>query len=120
MLDLAIFERDLGGIRRPLPQFLFDAGDPVPGLSVGTAKALIPRLPSLGSVTAKTIASWELTPEVTNCLVPLRTQPRSLRRARVRIAAASEPGMWLGQAERSQQLTARYALEPAFLLCSDP
>ncbi len=51
----------------------------------------MPFLPASGSVTAKTIAISAFLPEVMNCLVPLSTQRLPCRRARVLIAAASEP-----------------------------
>jgi hypothetical protein len=62
-----------------------------PGLSVGTRKALIPFLPCAGSVIAKTIAICAFLPVVMNCLVPFSTQRLPWRRARVLIAAASDP-----------------------------
>ena len=70
-----------------------------PAVSVGTIKALMPLRPASGSVTAKTIATCAFCPEVMNCLVPLSTQRLPWRRARVLIAAASEPAPRLGQAE---------------------
>jgi hypothetical protein len=54
-------------------------------------KALMPRRPASGSVTAKTIATCAFCPEVMNCLAPLTTHRLPWRRARVLIAAASEP-----------------------------
>ena len=54
-------------------------------------KALMPRRPASGSVTAKTSATLAVEPEVMNCLVPFSTQRLPWRRARVLIAAASEP-----------------------------
>ncbi len=51
----------------------------------------MPFLPAAGSVTAKTIATFACSPEVMNCLVPVRTKRLPARRARVRSAAASEP-----------------------------
>ena len=51
----------------------------------------MPFLPAAGSVTAKTMATWPFLPLVMNCLVPSSTQWLPSRRARVRMAAASEP-----------------------------
>ena len=51
----------------------------------------MPLRPASGSVTAKTIATSAVEPEVMNCLVPLTTQRLPWRTARVLIAAASEP-----------------------------
>ena len=73
------------------PSFFSSRATRYPGVEVGTMKALMPRRPASGSVTAKTIATCALAPEVMNCLVPLTTQRLPWRRARVLIAAASEP-----------------------------
>ena len=52
----------------------------------------MPRLPAAGSVTAAIIARSAVAPAVTKDLLPSMTQPPSGRgRARVRIAAASDP-----------------------------
>ena len=66
-----------------------------PGASVGTRKALIPRLRWVGSVEAKTIARSATGALVMKFLVPFRIQPSPTlapaRVARVRRALASEP-----------------------------
>ena len=52
---------------------VLDTHDLVAGVSVGTMKAEMPRLPASGSVTANTITVWPLRPDVMNCLAPLIT-----------------------------------------------
>ncbi len=44
-----------------------------PGVSVSTMNALMPFLPAVRSVTANTIATSALRPEVMNCLTPEST-----------------------------------------------
>ena len=51
----------------------------------------MPRLPAPRSVTAKTIATSAVLPDVMNCLTPSITQSLPSRTATVRSAAASEP-----------------------------
>ena len=64
-----------------------------PGRPVGQRKQVIPRFPAAGSVTATIIAMSAVEPAVMNDLVPSMVQPppSAPRRARVRIAAASDP-----------------------------
>ena len=77
----------------------------------------MPLLPESGSVTAKTIATSAVEPEVMNCFVPLRTQRLPWRTARVLIAAASEPASRLGQAEAGEHFSFRHRhQETLFLL----
>ena len=47
--------------------------------------------PAAGSVTAITIATPAILPDVMNCLAPFSRHPPSMRVAVVRIAAASDP-----------------------------
>ncbi len=58
----------VGGIQTHLP---FHAPDAVSGMEVSTMKALKPRVPAVGSVTAITTAKSAVLPLVMNCLVPL-------------------------------------------------
>ena len=51
----------------------------------------MPFRPAAGSVTAITIATPAIRPEVMNCLAPFSRHPPSTRVAVVRIAAASDP-----------------------------
>ncbi|MCY1465185.1 hypothetical protein D9M71_832970 [compost metagenome] len=74
-----------------MPSFFSGAWTTKPGVSVGTRKAEMPFLPRSGSVAANTTATPARWPEVMNCLLPLSTQPLSVKRARVRRLWASEP-----------------------------
>ena len=51
----------------------------------------MPFLPAAGSVTAMTMATPAMLPEVMNCLLPFSLHPPSTLVARVRMAAASDP-----------------------------
>ena len=62
-----------------------------PGSSRWTANAEMPLAPLSGSVTAMTVYQSETPALVIQALVPLSTQVSPSRRARVFIAAASEP-----------------------------
>ena len=68
-----ILEGNLAGVRGVLAELVLDPYHLITGLSVGTIKALIPRLPASGSVTAKTITVPACLPDVMNCLAPLST-----------------------------------------------
>ena len=62
-----------------------------PGSSACTTNAEMPLAPLSGSVTAMTVYQRDSPALVIQHLVPLSTQVSPSRRARVRIAAASEP-----------------------------
>ncbi len=74
-----------------MPSFFSGLPTWKPGVSVGTMKADRPRLPSSGSVMAKTIATAARDAFEMNCLLPSSTQRPSLSTARVRRLLASEP-----------------------------
>ncbi len=76
----------------------------------------MPLRPAAGSVTAITIATEAILPEVMNCLAPSIRQPSSVRCARVRMAAASEPGIGLGQRKGPDRRAADQARQPAVAL----
>ena len=73
------------------PSFFSSEATRQPGASVGTMKAEMPFLPASGSVTAKTMATSAVLPDVMNCFTPFSTQPALVRTARVFRAEASEP-----------------------------
>ena len=62
-----------------------------PGVSRSTTKALMPRLPFDGSVTARTTNVPARAPFVTNCFAPFSTHASPSLTARVFMAAASVP-----------------------------
>ena len=73
------------------PSFFSGGWTCSPGVAVGARKADSPFLPSDGSVTAKTTASFARRAFEMNCFVPSSTQPPPLSVARVRRLFASLP-----------------------------
>ena len=113
-----VLEDELRGVGGALPELVLEPRDPVAGRVGRHDKgADAPCGRRSGSVTAKTIATSAVEPEVMNCLVPLSTQ-RLPWRARAGLDRGGVgAGLRLGQAEAGEHLALRHRLQkPLFLL----